>query len=72
MKREKVSSSNIAAVGHDPDASVLEIEFHDGSVFSYPNVTAEEHDRFIKADSLGSHFHKHVRPKGGTRHGRKD
>ena len=72
MTMKPVSSSNIKEVGHDPDTNTLGIRFHDGSLFHYPNVTADEHAAFINADSLGSHFHKNIRSKGGTRHGRKD
>lgn len=41
MNRKPVSSSQIAAVGYDPAASVLEVEFNSGSVYQYDGVPPE-------------------------------
>ena len=38
MKRVPVSSSNLASVGYDPELRVLEVEFHNHTVYQYRNV----------------------------------
>ncbi len=61
MKRTSVQSSNIISIGHDPKTETLEIEFKGGGVYSYSGVTADQHSALLNADSVGSHFHKHIR-----------
>lgn len=56
MNRNPVQSSNIAAIGFDPDTSELEIEFTNGNIYRYANVPADEHEHLIMAESLGRHF----------------
>ena len=51
MYRVNVSSSRIKSVGWEND--VLEIEFHNGSVYQYFDVTKNEYERFMRAPSLG-------------------
>ena len=52
MQRHIVSSSRIRSVGWENDT--LEIEFHNGAVYQYYNVTLSEYQNFINASSLGS------------------
>lgn len=66
MKRTPVVSTQIRSVGHDPKANVLHVEFQNGSVYSYPNVTADHHAALMGAKSLGEHFHANI--KGNARH----
>ena len=61
MARQPVTSSNISAIGYDAETNTLEIEFKGGSVYSYPGVTPDQHQQLLNADSVGSHFHKHIR-----------
>ena len=61
MKRNPVTSSNISAIGYDPETRTLEIEFKGGGIYSYEGVTAEKASALLAADSIGSHFHKHIR-----------
>jgi len=65
----KVESSQIAAIGHDPETSTLAIQFHGkggapGSVYHYQNFDADQFREFAGAPSVGSHFYKHI--KGET------
>jgi hypothetical protein len=62
-----VESSQIAAIGHDPDTSTLAIQFSSkgdkpGSVYHYQNVDAELFREFAGAPSIGKHFYKHIKP----------
>ncbi len=66
MKMNDVDGSTaIAAVGHDPETNTLHVQFHSGRTYAYPDVSTEAHSQFLDADSMGSHFAKHIRPLGG-------
>lgn len=62
-----VKSSQIAAIGHDPVTNTLAIQFSPkkdgtpGSVYHYANFTAAQFDAFKSAESIGSHFGKHIK-----------
>jgi KTSC domain len=62
MERKPVESSHFAAVGYDPAAREMEIEFKNGAVYSYHGVPREFHDTMMNADSHGAFFHKNVKP----------
>ena len=51
MIRKLVSSSRIRSVGWENN--VLEIEFHNGAVYQYFNVSHIEYSSFMTAPSLG-------------------
>lgn len=54
-------SSNIAATGHCPETNALVVQFSSGKRYAYPGVTREQFDEMHQAESLGSHFAKHIR-----------
>lgn len=56
MDREVVVSVSVRAVGYDRDASLLEIEFCDSSVFQYSEVPEEVYKGLM--DSLGLNLEK--------------
>jgi hypothetical protein len=61
-----VESSQIASIGHDAATNTLAIQFISksgpGSVYHYGNFTAEKFDELQKAESVGSHFYKAIKP----------
>jgi hypothetical protein len=61
-----VDSSQIAAIGHDTAGNTLAIQFKGrngpGSVYHYQNVDAAAFEQFAAAESIGSHFYKHIKP----------
>lgn len=61
MNMHDVKSSNIARIGHD--GSDLIVEFKSGGKFRYPNVPTSEFDKFHQSESIGSHFHAHIKAK---------
>lgn len=61
MRRTPVSSSNLVSVGYDSDSATLEIEFNRGRVYQYAEVPQEAYRALMNADSMGSHFHHHIR-----------
>ncbi|MGN0422831.1 MAG: KTSC domain-containing protein [Lachnospiraceae bacterium] len=52
MIRHSVTSRRIASVGWENDT--LEVEFHNGAVYQYYNVSRSEYQSFMSASSLGS------------------
>ena len=61
MEREPVSSSNIAAVGYDPDSETLEVEFKTSGIYQYFNVPVFMHERLVVADSVGKFFNAEIK-----------
>ncbi len=51
----------ISSVGFDAHAKILEVEFNDGAIHRYHGVTHDHHNDLMKAESIGKHFHKHIR-----------
>jgi hypothetical protein len=56
MERKRVSSSKIRAIGYDPKAQLLEVEFNDGRVLAYSGVSPEVHRGFMAAPSPVAFF----------------
>lgn len=52
MLRQPVSSSRITSVGWENET--LEVEFKDGAVYQYYNVSEMEYRAFMSSGSLGS------------------
>jgi hypothetical protein len=61
MNRESVDSSNLRAVGYDPDEKVLEVEFQGGDVYTYRGVEPDLYDDLMRADSKGAFFQERIR-----------
>ncbi|WP_082674733.1 KTSC domain-containing protein, partial [Christensenella hongkongensis] len=51
MLRNPVSSSRIRSIGWENDT--LEVEFHDGAIYQYYNVSRAEYESFMNSPSLG-------------------
>ncbi len=67
IEMQTVESSQIYAIGHDAGTNTLAIRFknYKGEVtglYHYSNFTAEEFQAFKSAESIGSHFGKHIKP----------
>lgn len=52
MQRQYVSSSRISSVGWE--SNTMEIEFKDGAIYQYQNVSQPTYQEFINSGSLGS------------------
>ena len=61
MKRVPVKSSNLASIGYDAVAKILDIEFNSGKVYRYYNVPEDIHSQLMKAESAGKFFTASVR-----------
>lgn len=53
MIREPVASTSISAVGYDEPSQTLEVEFTNGSIYQYYNLTAAVFDQFMQSPSKG-------------------
>lgn len=56
-----VASSDIAAIGYDPDTGELQVQFRNNRIYSYPNITPDWYDGFLQAPSKGSYFAQTIR-----------
>jgi hypothetical protein len=63
IKLNPVKSSNVKATGYDPVAKTLAVQFNSGGVYHYAGVEQKDFDALSKAESIGSHIGKHIRPK---------
>ena len=59
---QPVTSSQVAAIGYNHATKTLAVKFTRGAgnVYEYPDVEPETACAFFMADSLGSHFGKHI------------
>ena len=62
-----VVSSQINAIGHDPESNTLAIQFKSWkgdvkSTYHYDNFTTQDFEAFKNAESLGRHFGQHIKP----------
>lgn len=63
IKRKAVESSNLAAVGYNARAKILDVEFVSGPVYRYFDVTKATYKALLKAESKGDYFYSNIRGK---------
>lgn len=63
MNMQPVSSSNIAAVGYDEEKKLLRVHFKNGGRYDYSDVSREEYDGLLGAESIGRHLNTHIKSK---------
>lgn len=63
MNRTPVTSKQLKSVGHDPGNNKMHVEFTNGSVYEYDDVSADAHSDLISAASVGQHFNLNVKYK---------
>lgn len=61
MKRTKVISSNLAAIGYDTANEILEIEFKNGSIYHYFEVPLYEYSGIMEAKSHGKYLAEYIK-----------
>jgi hypothetical protein len=68
MELLKVKSSLLSGVHYDAEKQILSVEFlrkqneERRSIYSYSGVSPEKYEALMKADSVGSHFLKFIKP----------
>lgn len=65
MKMVEIESTNLCAVGYDPEKRELCVSFKSNpkTRYSYANVEPEVFSDFMQAKSKGSFFHSQIRTK---------
>lgn len=61
MQRQLVSSSNIASIGYDQAAQILEVEFLNHTVYQYFNVPLPVYEVLTAAESHGTYLNAHIK-----------
>lgn len=61
MERESLDSTCIRSVGYDGVARELEVEFTDGTIYTYYGVHVFTYSNLIRALSPGWYFNKYIR-----------
>lgn len=61
MDRQQVRSSNVAAIGYDPNVRILEVEFHSRTVYEYRGVPPEEYAALVRAPSIGRYLSARIK-----------
>ena len=56
-------SSTVKSTQYDIDSQVLTIEFKNGNVYEYYNITYEDWRSLLDADSIGKHLNTHIKGK---------
>jgi hypothetical protein len=68
MDRIAVVSSNVASIGYDPESSTLEIEFNNGSIYQYFDVSESVYEELRTSSSVGGYLAANI--KGVYRYSR--
>jgi len=61
MMRESVASSNISSIGHDEPSETLEVEFSNGTIYQYFNVSRAVFDELMRSSSKGQFFNAYIK-----------
>ncbi|WP_145616818.1 KTSC domain-containing protein [Nitrospirillum bahiense] len=61
MDRTAVASSNVSSVGYDPASQTLEIQFHNGSIYQYYNVTETVYENLMQSPSKGGYLNTYIK-----------
>lgn len=61
MRRQRVSSSNIASIGYDKVSMILEVEFSNKSVYQYYAVPETVFIELMSASSHGGYLARYVK-----------
>ena len=61
IQRQKIESSHLKEIGYEEDVEVMDIQFHNGSVYRYFDVQKDVYDALMNDVSPGTFFHRHVR-----------
>ncbi len=57
-----VTSSSIAAIGYDVQSALLVVEFCDGTLYEYVDVSSSVHEGLMASASHGRYFDVAIRP----------
>lgn len=61
MRRQVVTSSNIAEIGYDEGQRTLEVLFNNGSIYQYFEVPSPIFNELIRASSVGQYLNANIK-----------
>ena len=67
MECQSVISSNLKEVCYDSQTSTLRVEFHNGNIYEYSNVSSAVYIALLKASSKGRYFEAYIKDRFPTR-----
>lgn len=59
-KYTKDQSSNVAEISYNPEDSSLEVEFHSGKRYRYPDVPVTVFEAAVECPSIGKFVSTHI------------
>ncbi len=63
MQYTDVKSSNISAIGYDPETLTLRVRFSNGAEWEYAEISEQKHQQFLEVKSIGRFFATAIKPK---------
>jgi ATP-dependent DNA helicase RecG len=63
IKRIPITSSNIASIGYNKEARILEIEFHHGAIYQYVDVPEKVFEELMSSPSQGAYYMNELKGK---------
>jgi hypothetical protein len=63
VRMQAIESKAISAVGYDPARQVLRVTFRGGKSYEYLDVSPEDYDDFMDADSRGTYMNQVIKNK---------
>lgn len=60
MEMKKVSSGKLRAIGYDPAARILQVQFDDGSIVQYLSVPQDRFHRLSGSGAMWSYFRDNI------------
>lgn len=61
INRQEVKSTNLVSIGYDEQTETLEIEFKGNRIYRYQNVSKEEYNNLVNAESIGKYFNTNIK-----------
>lgn len=61
-----VRSSNLAAIGYDPEVLVLAVQFASGHIYHYANVPQDRWEALHAAPSKGQYYGREIKGRYGA------
>jgi len=58
-----VDSTSLRTVGYDAERQLLQVEFHNRSIYHYFEVPATVYQELMQAPSKGAYFNRSIRPR---------
>lgn len=63
IKRQKVESSLFKSIGYNKLENLLQVEFNNGDVYNYFEITEEMYNNLLKATSVGKYYLANIKGK---------